>query len=136
MHNAKCTMKKWASPLRHGPTAARADVARALTCVRPGRRQARAEPGTRLHRRRIPDDVELDGCERTEKPVQQVHELLSEIVGVEQTSNRTEQVAQQVPRSRHRRNVEHDLVEMNQPEHVEIQWTEFEVQDLTGAVDG
>ena len=53
---------------------------------------------------------------------------------VEQVRDRTEQVAEQVPRAGLRCDVEHDSIEVHlKPEKVQVEWPKRQVQDRTGS---
>ena len=75
----------------------------------------------------------LEACEDRDQLVQQVHDLLSQRTRIEQAGDGAEQIAEQIARPGCRRDVEHDLIQIDhQAEQLEVKWPQHEVEDVAG----
>ena len=64
----------------------------------------------------------LQSGEHADELIEQVHELLAERPGIEQTGDRAQQVAEQIARAGLRRDVEYHLIQVDdQTEQIEVE---------------
>jgi hypothetical protein len=69
--------------------------------------------------------------EDTQHLIQQRNDLPGRPAAVEQTHDRAEQVAEKIPRTRDRNDVENDLIQVYlEPEKIEVERSQYQVQDV------